>query len=77
MLSGADLAVTENARLWRVLRVLTVEAVYSSGEGSDLPLKAATSFYVERLVANHFTLVVADGNLGITADSLTVTESES
>jgi len=48
VLSGDDLAVTdENNRV----RILTVEAVYSSSLGSNLPLKDDVTFTVDNLIA--------------------------
>lgn len=45
VLSGADLDYDDGAE-----RVLTVEAVYDSDEGDDLPLKAECHFRVDDLV---------------------------
>lgn len=48
VLSGADLANTSSVP---VQRVLTIEAVYSSDLGSNLPLKQEIRFLVDPLVA--------------------------
>ena len=45
VLSGDDLAVGSNGRY----RILTVEAVYDSSYGTDLPLKARCAFEIENL----------------------------
>lgn len=46
-LSGLDLAPTGGT----AVRILTVEATYTSTVGDDLPLKAACRFLVEDLIA--------------------------
>ena len=48
VLSGADLAV---AGAVAVTRILTVEAVYTSDLGADLPLKQEIRFVIDPLVA--------------------------
>ena len=49
LLSGSDLAITEGETV-PAKRILTVEAVYDSDLGTDLPLKEEFIFYVDNLV---------------------------
>lgn len=48
VLKGADLKVTGTAD---VVRVVTVEATYTSDLGANLPLKGAARFVIDNLVA--------------------------
>lgn len=50
VLSGDDLAL-QTGESGSVLRVLTVESIYDSGAGSDLPLKDSVKFLLNDLVA--------------------------
>jgi len=47
VLRGADLALSENDN---GMRLLTVEALYNSSLGNDLPLKDSVKFYIVNLV---------------------------
>lgn len=51
VLSGDDLAISAGFAGDAEERVLTVEAVYDSDLGSDLPAKAECHFYIENLAA--------------------------
>ena len=48
-LSGDDLAISESGDF--INRILTVEAVYDSSYGTDLPLKDSATFQIDNLKA--------------------------
>lgn len=51
VLSGDDLAISDGFEGSAEERILTVEAVYDSDLGSDLPVKAECRFFIDSLVA--------------------------
>ena len=51
VLSGLDLAISAGITSDAEARILTVEAVYNSTYGSNLPLKDSVKFYINNLVA--------------------------